>query len=55
MTNTPEIKFRAGPVTATVWKNQTEKEGKLPKTCDHYRKVKNTNLLNFDDIYTRLK
>ncbi len=34
---------------------KTEKEGKLPKTCDHYRKVKNINLLNFDDIYTRLK
>ena len=27
--NTPEKKYRAGGITATVWKNQTEKEGKI--------------------------
>jgi len=27
--NLPEKKFRAGPISATVWKNQTEKDGKI--------------------------
>ena len=27
--NQPEKKFRAGPIAATVWKNQTEKDGKI--------------------------
>ncbi len=26
--NTPEVKFRAGPISATVWKNTGEYEGK---------------------------
>jgi hypothetical protein len=26
--NTPEKKFRAGTITATVWKNQADKNGK---------------------------
>jgi hypothetical protein len=26
--NTPEKKFRAGTIAATVWKNQSEKDGK---------------------------
>jgi len=29
MENQPEKKFRAGAISATVWKNQTEKEGKI--------------------------
>jgi len=28
MTNKPEKKFRAGPITATVWKNTGNKDGK---------------------------
>ena len=27
--NMPEIKFRAGAISATVWKNQTERDGKV--------------------------
>jgi hypothetical protein len=27
--NMPEKKFRAGAISATVWKNQTEKDGKI--------------------------
>ena len=27
-TNLPEKKYRAGAISATVWKNQTEKDGK---------------------------
>ncbi len=26
--NKPEKKFRAGPITATIWKNKLEKDGK---------------------------
>ena len=29
MENQPEKKFRAGAIAATVWKNQTEKDGKV--------------------------
>lgn len=28
-TNMPEKKFRAGAISATVWKNQTERDGKV--------------------------
>ena len=29
LANLPEKKFRAGPVTATIWKNHTQKDGEV--------------------------
>ena len=26
--NLPEKKFRAGPITATIWQNETQRDGK---------------------------
>jgi len=43
--NMPEIKFRAGAISATVWKNQTEREGKVVeyRTVSFERNYKDKN------------
>ena len=57
--NTPEKKFRAGTIAATVWKNQADKDGKTYeyRTVSFERSYKNekgewntTNSLRLNDL-----
>lgn len=58
-TNLPETKFRAGAISATIWKNQTEKDGEVReyKTISFERnyqdkegKWNKTNSLRINDL-----
>lgn len=56
--NKPLEKFRAGSVSATIWNNKTEKDGKeiefLTISVDRYYKTKdkegNTNSMRINDL-----